>query len=148
MRDFEIQTDHFQFYFGDARHGPGADCEGMWDEGGALVLVMGPDRDVFGVGTVRYGGTTHIQAGVVAGRAEVSAAAEWEILGEFQLEVPSGKVLFWAAEDADLTGAQAIQLAPGKYRGLVQASGADAVEDAMDKDGPDVYRVSFWLDAG
>ena len=101
MHDLEVETDHFQFYFGDARKGPVTETGSLWDAGGDVVV--GPDRDVVGVGTVRDGGTTRIQAGVVPGRATIGAEPGWRTLGEFQLDVPSGKVRFWAAEDGDLT---------------------------------------------
>jgi hypothetical protein len=62
-------------------------------------------------------------------------------MGEFDMEIPSGRVIFWGPELEDINQAVAIELLPGCYRGMAFSRGTEEVVDEMAPSGPDEYLI-------
>jgi hypothetical protein len=140
--EFEVVTDHFQFFLSDSLLGPESDTSAIWDQGGSVVTS--PELPgIVAVATARYGGRTRVAVHI--GHERPAASEGWEELGSFALTVPSGMVVLWGPEVDDFDTVPRVPLDPGRYEGLVRARGTDEIEDEMDPDGPDEYEVVLWL---
>lgn len=137
--DIEIDSDHFQVFFGDRVYGPKVDTRGLWSSGNQLVSAT---EDVVAIGTARFGGKTRIR--VEVGSKEPETEVGWSEMGAFQLNVRSGELLFWAPESLDLTRAPVVPIAPGNYLGRALSWGTETVIDEMAPEGLDIYRLVLW----
>lgn len=140
-RRIELTTDHFQLLFGDSVRSPLVDTTTLWDKPGRVVSLAG-FPELVGLGTVRYGGVTRLTVRVVD--QEEEAQTDWQLLGRFDVSVPSGRMIFWGPEIQSIREAVSLQLSPGCYRGKAFCRGAEAVVDEMAADGPDEYLIALW----
>jgi hypothetical protein len=139
---FEVVVDHFQIMIADSVRGVDEDTTQLWDSTDGRVAQL-PSRLFIAVGTVRYGGVVRVTVEVAGGPRTLPE--EWEVLGEFSLEVPSGRVVLFGPEEAgDLHLAPTVPLEPALYSGCAFCKGADSVKDEMDLEGPDEYRIVLW----
>jgi hypothetical protein len=139
--EFEVDNDHFQLLLGDSEHGTGVDTTHLWDSDNRVAML--PDeRHLVGLGTVRYGGRTRVLVEIA--EEPPGPERQWEEKGEFSLDIPSGKLGIWGPEAEALEEAATVSVLPGRYAGIAFVQRADAVEDEMAADGPDVYRVVLW----
>ncbi len=132
---FTLTADHFQFFFGDRLLGPTADTTHLWDGAGMVAMMNG----LVGVTTVRYGGDTRVSLRIIP--AWGFGTTEGRLLGEAVLEVPSGKVVFWAPETSDIDACPTFSIDAGTYDVIVNSRGTEGIVDEMDTDGPDEYEV-------
>lgn len=136
----DVRTDHFQLLFGDRDLAPNVDTTRLWASDGPVATLLS-SPEIVGVGTIRFGGLTHVAVEVTE---DLSAPTDrdWTILGTFTLSVPSGALVFWGPESPRPTeGPKVILPAPGTYQGILLAQGIDQVKDEMAPDGPDIYRL-------
>jgi len=140
MYKFQMNSDHFQFLFGDRKYGSDVNTEIIW--GGNINGVVFIPPYTVGVPTIRYGGSTKLQVEVTD--TPRSSDFGWQPLGHFELELPSGQLIFWGPELVDLSQAQSVALSAGSYAGIVLARGGELVTDEMADEGPDEYRIVLW----
>src|SRR6056297_121295 len=131
---FEILTDHFQLLFGDERKAPILDTTSLWDTSGSVVSLPG-HSELIGLGTVRYGGTTRLTLSFQS--CEQEGWPGWERMGDFEVSLPSGRLIFWGPEIDDIDAAQGIDVDPGIYHGIAFCRGIEKVQNEMDTTGPD-----------
>jgi hypothetical protein len=67
----------------------------------------------------------------------------WDLVVECGVVVASGRLRVYSPE-VDAVVAPTVNLPPGTYRALVQYGGLDTVEDEMELEGGDHYRVTLW----
>lgn len=137
----ELTTDHFQLLFGDSLEAPFVDTTALWDSPGR-VASLSETPELVGLGTVRYGGTTRLTIRVATLPQEPLPG--WQMMGRFELNVPSGRLVFWGPELEDIDQAPSIDLPIGRYRGMAFSHGTEAVVDEMADEGPDEYLVALW----
>ena len=136
--DLEINFDHFQFLIGDSDRGPLVDTSTLWDASQPIGTM--PDvREVIGIPTVRHGGKLNVSINITDS-LEINDDS-WFFVGEFEINVPSGKLLLWGPEAADLDQLPVIALSPGRYSAAAYSRGTDDVSDEMEDEGPDEYCV-------
>lgn len=142
MKTDEIEvvtvTDHFQVLFGDARAAPFVDTSRLWDASGRVVTMHGFPTLV-GLGTARFGGPTRLI--VRANGAQAYPTSDWKAMGNFEVDVPSGRLIFWGPELEDIAHAPGTDLPPGHYEGSAFSRGEEEVRDEMSSDGPDEYLI-------
>ena len=124
--NFEIDFDHFQFLIGDRDRGPLVDTSTLWDASQPIGAVRDVS-EVIGISTVRHGGKLNVAINV-AKSLEVNGDS-WVIIGEFEISVPSGKLILWGPESVDLDRLQAIAVSPGRYSAAAYSRGTDDVTD-------------------
>lgn len=134
----ELVTDHFQVLFGDELQAPLVDTTALWDAPGRVVAMAGVS-ELVGLGTIRYGGTTHLTIRI--DDYQEIPTSDWQMLGSFEVNVPSGRMIFWAPEVEDINLAPRVELSPGRYRGSAFSRGEEGVHDEMDSSGPDEYLI-------
>jgi len=136
----ELVTDHFQVLFGDEVQAPLFDTTALWDAPGRVVSLPGVS-ELVGLGTIRYGGTTRLTVRIAD--YQEAPTPDWQALGSFEVNVPSGRMIFWAPELEDIDLAPRVELPPGRYRGSVFSRGEEGVRDEMDSSGPDEYLIAL-----
>lgn len=62
-------------------------------------------------------------------------------MGTFEVNVPSGRLIFWGPELEDISQAPRVELFPGCYQGVAFSSGTEQVVDEMVLSGPDEYLI-------
>ena len=134
----EVVTDHFQLLFGDEAEAPRVDTSMLWDNPGRVV-TLSDFPALVGLGTVRYGGTTRLT--IRTADYQETPTPDWQIMGSFEINVPSGRLIFWAPELEDLDRAPIIELPPGHYQGRAFIRGSEELHDEMASDGPDEYLI-------
>ena len=140
--EFEIPTDHYQFFIEDAETVfPGDD---LWNE--EEVSRRLAVRDGFiAVGTARYGGLTRIEVKVYGARP-VLALETCDYRIECRLRVLSGRVRLSAPELVVAEG-PGFQVAPGLYDVAVCYVDVNRGTDEEQTEGPDEYHITMWLGA-
>ena len=137
--EFEILTDHYQFFIEDAEAVfPGDD---LWnvDEVSRRLAV----RDGFiAVGTARFGGLTRIHINVYDARP-VQAWETCDFRIECRLRVLSGRIRLSAPELVVAEG-PGFQVAPGLYDVAICYVNINQVTDEEQVEGPDEYQVTMW----
>jgi hypothetical protein len=137
--EFEILTDHYQFFIEDAEAVfPGDD---LWnvDEVSRRLAV----RDGFiAVGTARFGGLTRIHINVYDA-CPVQARETCDFRIECRLRVLSGRIRLSAPELVVAEG-PGFQVAPGLYDVAICYVNINQVTDEEQVEGPDEYQVTMW----
>lgn len=139
--EITLTTDHFQVLFGDSVQAPLVDTTALWEPPGR-VIVSSELSELIGLGTVRYGGTTRLRVDIAEAPPDVPP--DWQPMGCFDLNIPSGQLIFWGPELADISKAASLRLRPGHYQGAAFSRDTEAVVDEMDPDGPDEYLLILW----
>lgn len=135
---FDVVADHFQVLMGDSVGAPLIDTTALWDMPGRLgVLEKFPE--IVGLGTIRFGGKTRITVRV-ADHQELPSP-DWRLLGKFDLDAPSGRLIFWGPEIETVKSAPGVDLSPGCYEGCAFSRGEQDVHDEMASEGPDEYLI-------
>lgn len=142
---FEIAFDHFQILVGDLEHGPFLDTTELWSTTEKAIASLPNDHRLVAIGTARFGGKTNFSIKLTDGSSAIpNERSEWTVLGEFQLDIPSGKLAIWAPETTDIKHIPQLSLQPGFYWGRAYSQGTDLVVDEMDVEGPDEYLIVLW----
>lgn len=136
----ELVTDHFQVLFGDEVRAPLVDTSSLWDVPGRVVYLSG-FPELVGLGTVRFGGTTRLTIRIE--EHHQAPQLGWQLMGGFEVHVPSGRLIFWGPELEDVGQAHGIELAPGCYQGSAFSRGTEKVLDEMASSGPDEYLIAL-----
>ncbi len=139
---FDVEGDHFQILIGDRVRGPLVDTTELWESGGRIAAMLNAP-ELIGLGTARYGGKTRILVELELPPHGLVTPG-WTPMGEFLLHIPSGEILLWGPEAADLGNMSTVRLEPGMYHGRAFSRGTDAVLDEMASEGPDEYRIVLW----
>ncbi|MEF2148458.1 hypothetical protein [Aquilutibacter rugosus] len=134
----DVFADHFQVLMGDSVRAPLVDTTALWDLPGRLGTLKGCS-EIVGLGTIRYGGKTGITVRV--GDHQELPSPDWLLLGKFDLDVPSGRLIFWGPEIETTVSAPGVDLSPGGYEGTAFSRGEQNVHDEMDSEGPDEYLI-------
>ena len=138
-----VASDHFQVLVADAKRGPKLDTSCLWDSAnGVASLPHAPQ--LIAIPTVRYGGNTSMELELLHGPPEASYLGDWQRIGAFLIEIESGELLFWGPETIDLKSVPRIMLDAGTYNGIAYSYGTAQVNDEMDAEGPDKYRICMW----
>jgi len=138
----EVVADHFQVLFGDKAQAPLVDTVALWDTPGRIVCLEG-SPELVGLGTIRYGGTVRLTIHV--GGDQEAPMPDWRELGRFEVNVPSGRLIFWAPELENIDLAPGLDLPPGRYVGSAFSRGEEDVHDEMASEGPDEYLIMLTL---
>ena len=138
---FNLEVDHFQFYFGDQSLGRKADTTYLWNNvhKGQRVAVM---PGLVAVTTARSSGETNVTVTSQDTRPSLKLD-DWDGAVECSLELHSGEAVLWSPE-SDLVKAPHIQAAPAKYGVVVGFEGITSVNDELATEGPDVYHLILW----
>ena len=134
----ELVSDHFQVLFGDGVQAPHIDTTTLWDASGRIASLE-EFPELVGLGTIRYGGVTRLTIRV--NEFQDIPAPDWRELGGFEVNVPSGRLIFWAPELENIALAPGFDLPPGLYEGRAFSRGEEGVHDEMASEGPDEYLI-------
>ena len=134
----ELVADHFQVLFGDGVQAPLIDTTTLWDAPGRIASLE-KFPELVGLGTIRYGGATRLTIRV--DEYQEVPAPDWRALGSFEVNVPSGRLIFWAPELENIDLAPGFDLPPGLYEGSAFSRGEEDVHDEMASEGSDEYLI-------
>lgn len=137
----ELIADHFQILFGDSEQAPLIDTTTLWDSPGRVASLPGIS-ELVGIGTVRYGGATQLTIRIEDSPQVLLSG--WQLMGRFEVNVPSGRLIFWGPELEEISQAPGVKLPSGRYEGLAFSQRTELVVDEMAADGPDEYLIALW----
>lgn len=132
----EVVGDHFQVLLGDERLAPMVDTSRLWDAPGRVAAMPG-SAEILGLGTARQGGVFRLTVRIED--AVEPTPPGWKVLGAFDLDVPSGRLVVWGPELDDIDVAPRVDIPAGRWRGMACSRGEDAVLDEFESTGPDEY---------
>lgn len=140
MKDhiFKLDFDHFQFLVGDKHEGPLVDTTKMWDLSSPIGVVHGIDY-IAGISTVRMGGKLSVIVRVTEDHSQKET--EWNTLGQFDIDLPSGQMILWAPETFALDDAPVVHVVPDRYHAVAYSRNTEKVNDEMSSEGPDEYCI-------
>lgn len=134
----EVVADHFQVLLGDGVQAPSVDTTTLWDKPGRVACLEG-FPELVGLGIIRYGGTIRLK--IRFDDHDETTPAGWRALGRFEVNVPSGRLIFWGPELERIESAPGIDIPPGRYEGSAFSRGEERVYDEMASEGPDEYLI-------
>jgi hypothetical protein len=135
-----VRADHFQVLIGDSVEGPLVDTSSLWNSSDPIPSVPGTEH-LIALPVARFGGTAQVQLIMQTSSVTEQGAPEWELIGDFKLDLPSGTILLWGPETVDLESAASVVLSKGRYVGEAFATGRELVTDEEVLEGPDRYRI-------
>lgn len=142
QHEFEIVTDHFQFFIHDAE-ATFPDDE-LWDESANARRLVAGDNFI-AVGTARYGGVTRVRVDVYDARpAAMPEGCAYR--AEATLHARSGRVRLSTPESV-LSELPVIPVIPMPYHVQICYVNTDQITDATQTEGPDWYHVVMWPSA-
>jgi len=136
---FTIQTDHYQFFLEDSL--AAVETPDLWDAD-ALRAMVGVADGLIAVGTVRYGGETHVVVEVRTDSPPLDRDV-WDQIVQCSIGVTSGTLLLSSVEGIPRSGPR-IQVLPGDYQVLVLFGNLSSVTDDNARSGEDIYHLILW----
>jgi hypothetical protein len=135
-----INADHFQFYLEDdtIEHNTAL----LWrQQAHADRLDVLPG--LIAVETGRYGGDVPVVIEVRSSPPTDTAFELWDHVVECAIEVRGSRLLL-TSPDSFGPGSPEVALPPGTYRARVYYAHLDSVDDEMEMEGDDHYKIVLW----